>query len=142
MIIAFVLGFVVVLNFVPAPLAKNLGRIKVKDTTYIVELAKTDTERSQGLQFRKTLADQNGMLFVFDKPGLYDFWNKNTYLELDLIYIKDSKIVERGFLPIFNKNQTPVIYSPQSQADYVLEIKKGEIARYQFAVGDPVSIVP
>ena len=131
----------VFLNFVPAPSIKNLAKIKVKDATYTVELAQTDMERSKGLQFRKTLADSNGMLFVFDKQGLYDFWNKDTYVELDLIYIKDSKIVERGFLPIFDKNQTPSIYSPQSQADYVLEIKKGQIARHQFAVGDPVTII-
>src|SRR5574344_908996 len=60
-----------------------------------VELAVTDQERALGLMYRRSLPDDYGMLFVFDRVDYHSFWMKNTYLPLDLVWIgPDRRIVE------------------------------------------------
>ena len=51
------------------------------------ELAATDATRSLGLMHRSSLAPNGGMLFVFDAPGAYCMWMKNTPLPLSVAFI-------------------------------------------------------
>ena len=54
---------------------------------FSVELAKTNAERELGLMNRKELDSNKGMLFIFEKDGIYPFWMKNTLIPLDMIWI-------------------------------------------------------
>ena len=47
----------------------------------------TPSERAQGLMFRETMADDHGMLFVFERPQQVGFWMRNTPMPLDLLFI-------------------------------------------------------
>jgi len=59
-----------------------------------VELALTPKQRAQGLMFRETLADDAGMLFLFDREAPLTFWMKNTIVSLDIIYLdKNGRVV-------------------------------------------------
>jgi uncharacterized protein len=57
------------------------------------ELAQTESERRIGLMYRKDLPERSGMLFVFDDQVPRSFWMKNTYLELDMIFLNSQKEV-------------------------------------------------
>lgn len=60
-----------------------------------VELALTPREQAKGLMFRKELAADRGMLFVFKEGGEKNFWMKNTFVELDIVFMdKELKIVK------------------------------------------------
>ncbi len=55
--------------------------------TFHVDLAVTPRQRSRGLMFRKTMADDEGMLFLYTREAPRSFWMKNTYLPLDIIFL-------------------------------------------------------
>lgn len=62
--------------------------------TLNVEIADDDAERSRGLMFRESLADNAGMLFHFQEPEMASFWMRNTILSLDIIFIApDGRIL-------------------------------------------------
>jgi uncharacterized membrane protein (UPF0127 family) len=69
---------------------------------FAVEIAKTGEEQEQGLMFRDSMPENNGMLFIFDNPRPVEFWMKNTYIPLDIIFIgRDNKIrkIEKNTSP-------------------------------------------
>ncbi len=77
---------------VPAPkeLEKDVVTIQTKDgkqLVFHVELAKTSQERALGLMGRKFMAEDAGMLFVFDDVSSQTFWMKDTYIPLDILFI-------------------------------------------------------
>ena len=59
-----------------------------------IELAATEKARVQGLQGRRFLAPNSGMLFDFIKPQIISMWMKNTHISLDMIFVgNDGRIV-------------------------------------------------
>ena len=56
-------------------------------TKFLVEVADTDHLREQGLMNRDHLADDRGMLFVFDREQIWAFWMKNTLIPLDVVWL-------------------------------------------------------
>ncbi len=52
-----------------------------------VWVANTEAHRQQGLMFVKSLPDNTGMLFIFDRPQPLQMWMKNTLIPLDMIFI-------------------------------------------------------
>lgn len=102
-----------------------------------VEVAETLWEQARGLMGRQSLAEDEGMLFVFSDEAPRSFWMKNTYIPLDLIFIsQEKKIVEikRNFEPCQESN-CPV-YRSQASAKYVLEVNGGFCEKHQIEVGD------
>lgn len=108
-----------------------------------VELAKTNSEIEKGLMYRKELAQDAGMLFVFDKEGIYPFWMKNTLIPLDIIWIDSSNkvvFIVDNFQPcesLICPSATPAV-----KAKYVLEINAGICQQIGLKVGDLVQISP
>lgn len=65
-----------------------------QDIPLKVEVAKTQEQKMLGLQDKKELPDDEGMLFVFEKEGFYPFWMKDTLFPLAFIFVnRDYKIV-------------------------------------------------
>ena len=60
-----------------------------------VEVARNDADRAQGLMFRRTMAPDRGMLFDFAQIEPVSMWMKNTYLSLDMVFIKSDGTVAR-----------------------------------------------
>src|SRR3989304_6446445 len=72
------------------------AQVVIAGTTINVEIAQTEAEREQGLSGHKPLADDEGMLFIFDKPGYHGFWMKDMLFSIDIIWISaDKKIVHK-----------------------------------------------
>ena len=62
---------------------------------FVVELAMTDEERQRGLMFRRELPEGRGMLFDFKQDTNVAMWMKNTYLSLDMIFIRADGRIQR-----------------------------------------------
>jgi uncharacterized membrane protein (UPF0127 family) len=106
-----------------------------------VDVADTDAARARGLMFRPPLADDEGMLFVFDVPGRYGFWMKNVRGPLDIVWLDSTArvvwMVENA--PPCDADPCPT-YAPPREASFVLEVAGGAVRRRNVAVGDIVTI--
>ncbi|MBI4993999.1 DUF192 domain-containing protein [Candidatus Wolfebacteria bacterium] len=97
--------------------------LNIDGRDYTLFTARTTMERTRGLSGIKELKGSDGMIFYFDWPQKISFWNKNTYLDLDLVWMKDGKVVGRDFLPSEDKTGLVVKDSPQ-EIDWVVELVK------------------
>jgi uncharacterized membrane protein (UPF0127 family) len=104
---------------------------------FSVEMATTDEERTQGLMYRKELPDGKGMLFDFSPEQQISMWMKNTYIPLDMIFIRaDGRILRIA------ENTEPhslKIISSGGPAKGVLEVIAGTAQKYGIAPGDRVA---
>jgi uncharacterized membrane protein (UPF0127 family) len=101
------------------------------------ELARTGEEREKGLMFRESLADGEGMLFIFERDQMLSFWMKNTLIPLSVAYIAyDGRIIE---IHDMRPGDLSPVYSSRS-ARYALEAPQGWFDRAGVVPGDLVSI--
>jgi len=106
-----------------------------------VEIADEPDEQVQGLSGREGLPENEGMLFVFERPGFYKFWMKEMRFAIDVVWIgADWKIVgvSRNVLP----ESYPGAILPPARAQYVLELDAGLAAKYGLKPGDNVILKP
>jgi uncharacterized protein len=107
-----------------------------RELTFQVEVADTPAKRELGLQYRRDLAMDRGMIFLFPAESELSFWMKNTPISLDIIFIsKDLKIVGivEQAVP-FSTNSRSVTGASQ----FVLEINGGLSKRHGIKAGDSV----
>ncbi|MFA5272433.1 MAG: DUF192 domain-containing protein [Candidatus Omnitrophota bacterium] len=100
------------------PLQKKTRVVNGKEI--LAWVADTQSAREQGLQNIIWLPKSTGMLFVFDQPGQYCFWNKNTPRSLKLIFMRDGKVTEEANLQSIWKGEQTVC--PVHDIDSVLEM--------------------
>ncbi|MDB5599360.1 MAG: hypothetical protein JWN71_1404 [Xanthobacteraceae bacterium] len=102
-----------------------------------VEIARTDQERATGLMHRKELAEGRGMLFDFAREQEVSMWMENTYVSLDMIFIRRN-----GRILSIAENTTPLsraIVSSKGPAFAVLEVVAGTAKKLGLAPGDQVA---
>ena len=104
-----------------------------------VEIARTPMERNRGLMFRTSLPEDHGMLFIFDRPGSNQFWMKNTFISLDIVWMDDRKrIIHIEYqVPPCTLDPCPV-YGPSTDSHYVLEVNAGVVHKRGLRVGIPL----
>jgi uncharacterized membrane protein (UPF0127 family) len=104
---------------------------------FAVEMAVTPEEQAKGLMFRKQLPEGQGMLFDFHREQPTSFWMKNTYVPLDMIFIRaDGRIlrIAENTVPL---SETLVPSGGPVQA--VLEVVAGTAKKLGIAAGDRVA---
>ena len=94
--------------------------VNIGNKTYNCQLAKTEEEHKQGLMNVEYLAPDEGMLFEFKKEGTYEFWMKNTSLDLTQISINSDDEVEYVYQAIPN-DETLI---PFNNCKYLLEVNR------------------
>jgi len=107
-----------------------------REIAFQVEIADTPTKREMGLQYRRELAPDHGMIFLFPTEEQQSFWMKNTPIPLDMIFIS----AERKIVGVV-ENTVPFSLDGRSvsgKSQYVLEINGGLSRRYGFKAGDSV----
>lgn len=103
-----------------------------------VEISDNPQKLEQGLMFRESLPEDDGMLFVFPQSGNYAFWMKNTLIPLDAVYLDaNGTIVDIIQMEPCISDPCPN-YVPDAEARYVLEVNKGFSERHGIAIGDRV----
>ena len=104
---------------------------------FSVEMATTEEEKQTGLMYRKELPDGKGMLFDFSPEQQISMWMKNTYISLDMIFIRaDGRILRIA------ENTEPLstrIISSGGLAMAVLEVAAGTAQKYGIQPGDRVA---
>jgi uncharacterized membrane protein (UPF0127 family) len=104
-----------------------------------VEVAASEAERNRGLMFRKSLPREEGMLFIFDDPGYYAMWMKNTLIPLSVAFVDREGVI----LNIADMApQTLDSHLAAGPALYAIETNKGWFAAHHVQAGDKVTGLP
>ena len=104
---------------------------------FSVEMATTEEEKQTGLMYRKELADGKGMLFDFSPEQQISMWMKNTYISLDMIFIRaDGRILR---IAENTEPHSTKIISSGGLARGVLEVVAGTAQKYGIQPGDRVA---
>ncbi len=109
------------------------------ERTVHVEVARNDATRMRGLMFRREMADDHGMIFVFHEAAHQTFWMHNTLIPLDMIFIRP----DRTILGIV-RNATPETDDPRDvpgDSQYVLEVNGGWCQRNNVNAGDRLELI-
>jgi hypothetical protein len=104
--------------------------------SFTIEVAETDEQKARGLMFRRTLAPDAGMLFPYEPAQEITMWMKNTYISLDMIFIRADGVVHRvatGTEPFSEK-----VIASEGDALAVLEVIAGTATRIGVKPGDKV----
>ena len=111
-----------------------------KNNCVFLEVANTTKQRKKGLMFRMTLKENHGMIFILEKPVNIDIWMKNTLFPLDVIFIRNNRIVNinENLLPCNDKN-CPKINSI-FEVDKIIELKAGTVKKLNIQLNKIVEI--
>ena len=110
--------------------------------TIRVELAVTPQEHQIGLMFRTSLPKDYGMLFVFPGRQRLQFWMKNTWTDLDMIFIGEDKritAIYRNVPRSFPETPEAAVARRSADGQYVLELAAGESVKYRLKRGDKLN---
>lgn len=116
----------------------ELYLLKLEDTIKKVdiEIADSEYERQTGLMYRKSMEEDEGMLFIYPNEAPRSFYMKNTYIALDIIfYDKDSTAVS------FQENAKPLDETslPSGEpAQFILELNAGKVKEWNIELGDKI----
>ncbi|WP_319025013.1 DUF192 domain-containing protein [Nisaea nitritireducens] len=132
------LGLLAVVPF--AASAEDSARLILHrgDTGHVftVEVADTPEARASGLMFRKELAEDAGMLFIYPGKQKISMWMKNTLISLDMLFLdRDGTILH------ISERTTPLstqVISSRFRVKAVLEVVAGTVARLGLRAGDRV----
>jgi len=110
--------------------------LRIKDAHIFAEVVSRPEDRALGLMFRRSLAPDSGMLFVFDADDFQRFWMKNTLIPLSIAYItRDSLITDiLEMAPL----DTTTPYISSKPVRYALEMNSGWFQSKGIKPGDTV----
>ena len=111
-----------------------------KNECVFLEVANTPQQRSKGLMFRRSLKENHGMLFNLNNYANIDIWMKNTLFPLDVIFIRDNRIVNiyENLLPCNVKNCAK--FNSKFKVDKIIELKAGTVKKFNIQVEKIVEI--
>lgn len=104
--------------------------------TFDVEIAATPEEKAMGLMFRTSLGDNAGMLFPYSPPQQATMWMRNTYISLDMVFIRADGIVHR--IEARTEPFSERVIASHGDVAAVLELKAGTAEHLGLKPGDRV----
>lgn len=131
------LGATMVLAGGPAtaqPAPQDLPAISLGAGMHLIQaqVASTPQQREIGLMYRKQMAPQEGMLFIFEQPGTQCFWMRNTLLPLSTAFVADDGTI------VNIEDMAPMTETSHCSAKpvrYVLEMNQGWFAKRGLKAG-------
>ncbi len=116
---------------------KQTKTVYVNETKLTAQIATSSQEQKRGLCCRDYLAKNSAMLFIYDQPGDYRFWMKDTKIPLDIYWINSEKRIvhiEHSVQP----ESYPKSFGSEKAAQYILETNAGFAKTHSINVGDTV----
>lgn len=105
----------------------------------IVEIASQADARAQGLMWRKELADNRGMLFVFPDRQIHCFWMKNTLVPLSIAFLRDDGTIVN--IEDMQPRQE-ASHCPKERVRLALEVNQGWFAKRHIKAGQTIRGLP
>ena len=121
-----------------APPAED--RIAIRDASVSIEIAETLSDQQRGLGRRDDLPWNSGMLFVYDTPAHINMWMKDMRFDIDIVWIRESRIVDMAWRARHAVPEPLPIYRPREAADMVLEVPAGYAEANGWRIGDGVRL--
>ena len=107
------------------------GRLRLE-----VEIARNSEQRAQGLMFRTSMAENSGMIFIYESPRVISMWMKNTILSLDMVFIAEDGKITRIVANTIPMSEATI--SSLGPVRAVLELLAGAAKRLAIKPGDHV----
>ena len=116
--------------------------LEIRGQRVTLEITRTREEQTRGLSHRQSLPWNHGMLFEYDSPGFPLFWMKDMHFDIDIVWIRDSRIVDISpEVPHVPPGDPIPQVRPSQLTDTVLEIPAGYAAAHGWRPGDRVHLV-
>ena len=96
----------------------------INNKNYCLLTASNQEQWQKGLMFYKKPVDFDGMIFIFPDRQIRSFWNKNTYVDLDLYWMNGEKVVGKSSLLSIENSKKVVIVGSKVKVDRVVELIK------------------
>jgi uncharacterized protein len=124
-----------------AVMQSRLERLEVAGPSgrhaFQVEVMRTAEEKARGLMFRQYLPEDRGMLFDFQREEPVSMWMRNTYIPLDMVFIRADGTVNHVHARAQPLDETPI--SSNGNVRFVLEINGGIAQKLGIRAGDKVT---
>jgi uncharacterized protein len=107
-----------------------------KEVPIDIEIAEDAKEKALGLMFRTDLADTQGMLFPYGEPREVSMWMRNTYIPLDMLFIRPDGVIHR--IEVRAEPLSERMINSEGPVQAVLELPGGAAERFGLKAGDRV----
>ena len=118
-------------------------KVTIGSTVITAEIADDDKERENGLSWRRSLGDDEGMLFVYPFEENAGIWMYGMLFNLDVIWFRGVEVIyihEDVPAPSNPYNTNIPTYSPGEPINYFLEVNSGFVKKNEIKVGDKIKI--
>jgi len=134
-------GFFIYENYITAysEFGNKIIKMKLGEDVFLAEIVDNQKKIEKGLSDRESLCEKCAMLFIFDNPIRHNFWMKEMEFDLDLIWVRDDKIVQISSR-ISHESGAKETISPMGEVDKVIEINAGMSEKLGLKVGDEMKI--
>ena len=100
--------------------------LNIASRQLVAEIAATPSERSQGLMHRESMAEDRGMIFVFEEAGYHCFWMRNTLIPLSVLFLDaQQRILQINDMQPLSEQ----VHCARQPAHYALEVNQGWLQR-------------
>ncbi|KKR31903.1 MAG: hypothetical protein UT65_C0014G0002 [Parcubacteria group bacterium GW2011_GWF2_39_8b] len=137
-LIITILIFTVIFGFIYGN--KTQSQIILNGKIFQAEVVRSQSELGRGLSGHKGLSDNEGMLFIFDKPDNYGFWMKDMRFPIDIIWLDQNFKVVHVEKSVATSTYPKVFY-PSGPATYVLEVNSGISDSINLQIGDEAKFI-
>jgi len=123
------------------------GTIKIDDKVLVVKIADNDSLRVRGLMFHDELSFDQGMLFVFDQPGIRPMWMLNVQFSLDIIWFDENlhvTAIEKNVPPCLTTIEVVTCRENGVSGDnakYVLEVTAGFVDEFNITENSRLELI-
>jgi len=116
-------------------------KIKVGNGTVVVKIADSAEKRELGLMNASSLPENEGMLFVFDRPDYLSFWMKNTLIPLEIIFLDENYAIVD--IQEMRPCSGPICktYTSSKPARYAIELSENFSKLHNVSVGKKVDLI-
>ncbi|MEZ5276171.1 MAG: DUF192 domain-containing protein [Opitutaceae bacterium] len=119
----------------PEPVAKDAWfKLEIGAVAFEVQFAIDQATQARGLMYRESLGDNQGMLFISERPRRQSFWMRNTLIPLDIGFFTEDGTL-REVYPMFPRDETKVV-SRRDDIFYALEMNHGWFKANGVRTGD------